>query len=36
VESIILPALWTGKTVIADPFCSPVSRDVARSLDLDR
>ena len=36
VESIILPALWTGKTVIADRFLfTGLARDVARGLDLD-
>jgi dTMP kinase len=36
VESIILPALWAGKTVIADRFLfTGLARDVARGLDLD-
>ena len=36
VESIILPALWSGKTVIADRFLfTGLARDVARGLDLD-
>jgi len=36
VESVILPALWSGKTVIADRFLfTGLARDVARGLDLD-
>jgi dTMP kinase len=36
VESEILPALWAGKTVIADRFLfTGLARDVARGLDLD-
>jgi dTMP kinase len=36
VESVILPALWAGKTVIADRFLfTGLARDVARGLDLD-
>src|SRR5262249_6267248 len=36
VESIVLPALWAGKTVIADRFLfTGLARDVARGLDLD-
>src|SRR5947209_6946979 len=36
VESIILPALMEGKTVIADRFLfTGLARDVARGLDLD-
>jgi dTMP kinase len=36
VEQTILPALWAGKTVIADRFLfTALARDVARGLDLD-
>ena len=36
VESVILPALWAGKTVIADRFLfTGLARDVARGLELD-
>jgi len=36
VERDILPALWAGKTVIADRFLfTGLARDVARGLDLD-
>lgn len=36
VESVVLPALWAGKTVIADRFLfTGLARDVARGLDLD-
>ena len=36
VECEILPALWAGKTVIADRFLfTGLARDVARGLDLD-
>ncbi len=36
VEHQILPALWTGKLVIADRFLfTGLARDVARGLDLD-
>src|SRR5213593_1214148 len=36
VESVILPALWAGKLVIADRFLfTALARDVARGLDLD-
>jgi dTMP kinase len=36
VEQIILPALWEGKTVLADRFLfTGLARDVARGLDLD-
>jgi dTMP kinase len=36
VEREILPALWAGKTVIADRFLfTGLARDVARGLDLD-
>jgi dTMP kinase len=36
VEHVILPALWAGKTVIADRFLfTGLARDVARGLDLD-
>jgi dTMP kinase len=36
LESIVLPALWAGKTVIADRFLfTGLARDVARGLDLD-
>lgn len=36
VEHKILPALWAGKTVIADRFLfTALARDVARGLDLD-
>src|SRR6267154_293257 len=36
VESVILPALWAGQTVIADRFLfTGLARDVARGLDLD-
>lgn len=36
VESMILPALWAGQTVIADRFLfTGLARDVARGLDLD-
>ena len=36
VENEILPALWAGKTVIADRFLfTGLARDVARGLDLD-
>jgi dTMP kinase len=36
VDRTILPALWSGKTVIADRFLfTGLARDVARGLDLD-
>jgi dTMP kinase len=36
VEQTILPALWAGRTVIADRFLfTALARDVARGLDLD-
>jgi len=36
VDQSILPALWAGKTVIADRFLfTGLARDVARGLDLD-
>jgi len=36
VEQTVLPALWAGKTVIADRFLfTGLARDVARGLDLD-
>jgi dTMP kinase len=36
VEHVILPALWSGKLVIADRFLfTGLARDVARGLDLD-
>src|SRR3954468_6597314 len=36
VEQIVLPALWEGKTVLADRFLfTGLARDVARGLDLD-
>ena len=36
VECEILPALWAGKTIIADRFLfTGLARDVARGLDLD-
>jgi len=36
VDHTILPALWSGKTVIADRFLfTGLARDVARGLDLD-
>ena len=36
VETVILPALWAGKLVIADRFLfTGLARDVARGLDLD-
>jgi dTMP kinase len=36
VEHDILPALWAGKTVVADRFLfTGLARDVARGLDLD-
>jgi dTMP kinase len=36
VETVILPALWEGKLVIADRFLfTGLARDVARGLDLD-
>ncbi len=36
IETDILPALWEGKTVIADRFLfTGLARDVARGLDLD-
>ena len=36
VEQKILPALWSGRTVIADRFLfTGLARDVARGLDLD-
>src|SRR3954469_10955428 len=36
VDSVILPALWAGKTVIADRFLfTGLARDVARGLDLN-
>jgi dTMP kinase len=37
VESVVLPALWAGKLVIADRFLfTGLARDVARGLDFDR
>jgi dTMP kinase len=36
VESSILPALWSGKTVLADRYLfTALARDAARGLDLD-
>jgi len=36
VDQIVMPALWEGKTVIADRFLfTGLARDVARGLDLD-
>jgi dTMP kinase len=36
VEHVVLPALWQGRTVIADRFLfTGLARDVARGLDLD-
>jgi dTMP kinase len=36
VEHVVLPALWSGKLVIADRFLfTGLARDVARGLDLD-
>ena len=36
VESEILPALWTGKTVLADRYLfTALARDAARGLELD-
>jgi len=36
VETSILPALWTGKTVLADRYLfTALARDAARGLDLD-
>ena len=37
VESVVLPALWEGKLVIADRFLfTGLARDVARGLDFDQ
>jgi dTMP kinase len=37
VERVVLPALWTGKLVIADRFLfTGLARDVARGLDFDQ
>jgi dTMP kinase len=36
LEAIILPALWSGKTVIADRYLfTALARDAARGLDID-
>lgn len=36
IETTILPALWSGKTVLADRFLfTALARDAARGLDLD-
>jgi dTMP kinase len=36
VENAILPALWSGKTVLADRYLfTALARDAARGLDLD-
>jgi dTMP kinase len=36
VETSILPALWAGKTVLADRYLfTALARDAARGLDLD-
>lgn len=37
IESVVLPALWEGKLVIADRFLfTGLARDVARGLDFDQ
>ena len=36
IETSILPALWAGKTVLADRYLfTALARDAARGLDLD-